>query len=273
MRKIFDSHAHVFPDKIAQKAADNIGSFYSIPMGLDGSVSTLLGLQKHYGITGFLIQSVATVPQQVESINNFIAETVKQHPDSFIGFGALHPDMEDPEKEIERIITLGLRGVKLHPDFQNFKADSPEAMRLYALLEGKLPLLIHAGDRRYDLSHPKRIAHILEQFPKLDVIAAHFGGWSQWDEAQQWLGGKRVWVDTSSSLYELSPERAKELIKAFGEDYVLFGTDYPMWEIGEELNRFDQLKLPEQTQEKILYQNLMGLLRRYPNVHAISNKE
>ena len=71
----------------------------------------------------------------------------------------------------------------------------------------------------------------------------------------------------------MSPERAKELIKAFGEDYVLFGTDYPMWEIGEELNRFDQLKLPEQTQEKILYQNLMGLLKRYPNVHAISNKE
>ena len=257
---IIDSHAHVFPDKIAEKATESIGDFYSIPMDLDGSVGTLLKLSEAYGVSSFLIQSVATTPQQVCSINDFIAGTVRQYPEKFIGFGALHPDFENLEQEIDRICSLGLKGVKLHPDFQKFEADSAAAMRLYAAMEGKLPLLIHAGDKRYGYSHPKRIAHILDAFPKLDVIAAHFGGWSQWNEAQKWLEGKRVWVDTSSSLYELSPERARELISCFGEDYVLFGTDYPMWRVNEELERFYALGLSEEVQEKILHKNVERLL-------------
>ncbi len=263
MRTVIDAHAHVFPGKIAAKATESIGDFYDIPMDLDGSVETLLRLKERYGISKFLIQSVATTPQQVASINDFIAETVRSHPDTFIGFGALHPDMEAPEKEIERILSLGLKGVKLHPDFQRFEADSPAAMRLYAPMEGRLPLLIHAGDKRYDYSHPRRIANILSAFPKLDVIAAHFGGWSQWDEAQEYLKGKRVWVDTSSSLYEVPPKHAKELFDGFGEDYVLFGTDYPMWKVNEELERLEQLGLSDTQMEKVLHLNverLLGLL-------------
>ena len=127
-------------------------------------------------------------------------------------------------------------------------------------MEGRLPLLIHAGDKRYDYSHPRRIANILNRFPKLDVIAAHFGGWSQWDEAQAYLKGKRVWVDTSSSLYDISPERAKELVDDFGEDFVLFGTDYPMWKVNEELERLGKLGLSESQLEKILHLNVERLL-------------
>lgn len=260
LRKIIDSHAHVFPDKIAEKATESIGEFYSLPMGLDGSVRTLLELSEKHGISAFLIQSVATAPQQVQSINDFIAGVVKQFPDKFIGFGALHPGMDEPEQEIERILALGLKGVKLHPDFQKFEADSEAAMRLYALMEGRLPLLIHAGDKRYGYSRPQRIAHILDAFPKLDVIAAHFGGWSQWEESQRCLAGRRVWIDTSSSLYDLAPERARELIGSFGEDYVLFGTDYPMWRVDEELERLSALGLSELVMEKILHENLERLL-------------
>ena len=260
MRIVIDAHAHVFPDKIAAKATENIGDFYHLSMDLDGSVSTLLKLKERYEVSKFLIQSVATTPLQVESINDFIARTVRENPETFIGFGTLHPDMENPEREIERIEALGLKGVKLHPDFQTFEADSPKAMRLYELLQGRLPVLIHAGDRRYNYSNPKRISNILKAYPDLNLIAAHFGGWSQWDEAEKYLSGKRVWVDTSSSLYELSAERARELIDCFGEDYVLFGTDYPMWRIDEELERLSHLKLSEEQLEKILHLNVERLL-------------
>ena len=174
MRTIIDAHAHVFPGKIAAKATESIGEFYDIPMDLDGSVETLLRLKERYGVSKFLIQSVATTPLQVASINDFIARTVEEHSDTFIGFGALHPNMEAPEKEIERILSLGLKGVKLHPDFQKFEADSPAAIRIYEAMEGRLPLLIHAGDKRYDYFHPRRIANIFNWFPKLDVIAPHF---------------------------------------------------------------------------------------------------
>lgn len=263
MRTIIDAHAHVFPSKIAAKATKSIGAFYDIPMDLDGSVETLLQMKKQYGISKFLIQSVATTPVQVHSINDFIARTVEEHPDTFIGFGALHPDMEEPEKEIERILSLGLKGVKLHPDFQKFEADSLAAMRLYEPMEGRLPLLIHAGDKRYHYSHPSQIANIIDRFPNLDVIAAHFGGWSEWDAAPKYLQGRRVWVDTSSSLYEITPEKARELIDCFGEDFVFFGTDYPMWKVNEELERLNQLELSDEQLEKILHLNVERLLAKY----------
>ena len=69
---IIDSHAHIFPQKIAEKATINIGKFYDIVMDLNGSVDMLLAQAEKVGITKSVVHSVATVPQQVCSINDFI---------------------------------------------------------------------------------------------------------------------------------------------------------------------------------------------------------
>ena len=261
MRMIIDAHAHVFPSKIAAKATESIGNFYDIPMDLDGSVEGLLRIKETTGIAKFLIHSVATTPKQVRSINDFIAATVKEYPDTFIGFGSLHPDMENAAEEVERMIALGLKGVKLHPDFQKFDIDGEASLRLCRIFAGRLPLLVHAGDNRHFYSSPDKIARVLDAIPALDLIAAHFGGWSQWAEAEKELAGKRVWVDTSSSLYRITPERARELVDVFGVDYVLFGTDYPMWKADEELERLSELGLSEEELEKILHLNAERLLK------------
>lgn len=258
--RILDAHAHIFPNKIAQKATVNIGKFYDLSMDLDGTVSTLLHLGDLFHVEKFLVQSVATVPEQVQSINDFISQQVQQHPDRLIGFASLHPDMKGIDEEIDRVIELGLKGIKLHPDFQLFHADDDKAMRIYEKIEGRLPLLIHAGDHRYDYSGPKRIANILAAFPKLDVIAAHFGGWSQWEEAEKYLAGKRIWVDTSSTMYEVDSTRVRHMIQAFGSDRVLFGTDYPMWRVNDELEYMMQLNLDEKVLQDILYYNAARLL-------------
>ena len=258
---IIDSHAHIFPDKIAQKAVAGIGNFYKeLTMHCDGTAASLIKQGEAAGISKFIVQSVATVPVQVESINDFIADCVKKYPDKFIGFAAMHPDYEGPEKEIERAISLGLKGVKLHPDFQQFAIDDPKAMKIYEIIEGRLPLLIHTGDIRYKYSHPQMLVNVLERFPKLDVIGAHFGGWSEWDNAAKILGGRRLWVDTSSSLYSMSPEHARELIDAFGTENVLFGTDYPMWTAEHELELFNKIPLNEKEREMILHENAEKLL-------------
>lgn len=264
MYRVFDAHAHIFPDKIAQKATENIGKFYDLSMDLNGTVDTLLQLGDTYHVERFLVQSVATVPEQVQSINDFISGQVALHPDRLTGFASLHPDMAGMDEEIDRVISLGLKGVKLHPDFQLFHADDDKAMKLYEKIEGRLPLLIHAGDHRYDYSGPKRIANILASFPKLDVIAAHFGGWSQWDEAERYLAGKRVWVDTSSTMYEVAPEQVHRMIQAFGADRVLFGTDYPMWKVNDELDMMMNLGLEEKVLQDILYNNTARLLGMGP---------
>ena len=104
---------------------------------------------KQAGIDRFVVHSVAVTPKQVQSINNFIAEECAAHRE-FFGFGTLHADMEDPRSEIERIEALGLRGIKIHPDTQRFNMDDPKMMAIYEMLEGRLPVLIHCGDYRYD---------------------------------------------------------------------------------------------------------------------------
>ena len=259
---IIDAHAHIFPDKIAEKAVAGIGSFYGelTMMNNSGSAETLIKTGEAAGVSKFLVQSVATVAAQVENINNFISDCVKKYPGKFIGFAAMHPDYENVEAEIERAISLGLKGVKLHPDFQEFQIDDERAMRIYEVMEGKLPLLIHMGDSRYNWSKPEMLAKVLERFPKLDVIGAHFGGWSEWDRAAEILGGKRLWVDTSSSLYAMTPEHARELIDAYGVERVLFGTDFPMWTAESELKMFDKIPLNEKEREMILHENAERLL-------------
>lgn len=258
---IIDAHAHIFPNKIAEKAVAGIGSFYSgLTMRCDGTAEGLISSGAAAGVTKFIVQSVATVPEQVKSINDFIARSVNKYPDNFIGFAAMHPDCPDIEKEIDRAISLGLKGVKLHPDFQRFCIDDPKAMKIYEIIEGRLPVLIHTGDSRYQWSKPSRLVGVLEAFPKLDVIAAHFGGWSEWDDAAGFLGGKRLWVDTSSSLYAISPQRARGLIDIFGVQNVLFGTDYPMWTAADEMEMLNKIDLTEKEREMILCENAERLL-------------
>lgn len=261
--KIFDAHCHIFPEKIAQKASTNIGRFYGLNMEFDGSVNTLMKLYKRVGVNGCLVQSVATVPAQVEHINDFIAQSVRDNPDMFVGFCSLHPEMEKKaiRAEIDRAMSMGLKGIKLHPDFQKFKIDDKSVYSIYEAAEGRLPILFHTGDKRFDYSSPKQLANALKDFPKLVVIGAHFGGWSQWGEGEKYLADNpNVYVDTSSSLYAVSPEQAREYIFAFTPDRVMFGTDYPMWNVENEIKNIEKLKLSESDREKIMYKTAYKLL-------------
>lgn len=257
--KIIDAHAHIFPDKIAAGASGGIARFYDMPTVYDGRVDTLFDAGEAAGVSHFVVQSVATVPEQVSSINQFIAGQMQCHPDRLTGLGTLHPSSADVGADFDQIIQLGLKGIKLHPDFQKFNIDDPAAFAIYERAEGVLPMLIHSGDHRYDYSHPRRLKRALRQFPKLTVIAAHFGGWSVWPEAAAHLTDTGVYVDTSSSLYALSAAQAREMIDLFGADHVLFGTDYPMWDYKIEMERFDRLDLDELSRQKILYGNAKRL--------------
>ena len=252
--RIFDFHCHIFPDKIAVKASSATGSYYGVPMCHDGTVSTLLAASAAAGVTDCLVCSAATRPEQVRSINDYIAAEAGAHP-AFIGFGSLHPYMEGLADEVDRMIRIGVRGVKLHADFQHFRLDDPRAYALYEAVEGRLPLLLHMGDRNTENTTPEQLADIVRRFPRLDVVGAHFGGYSVWERAARVLPDTGVHVDTSSCLGFLTPERGTELVRAFGAERCFFGTDYPMWDHTEELARFDQLGLDESERNAVLWEN------------------
>ncbi len=257
---IIDAHAHIYPDKIAEKAAAGINGFYNMKVRYDGRLDTLLKEGTAAGVDKFLVQSVATTPEQVKSINNFISDSVKNYPDRLIGFGAMHPDFGDIEGETERIISLGLKGIKLHSDFQKFNIDDKRAYPIYEAAEGRLPILFHVGDPRYDYSSPERLLNIVKQFPRLTAIGAHFAGWSCWQKGAELFAHSRIYTDCSSSLYALSSDEAAKIIRMIGVERVMWGTDYPMWDAKEELTRFDRLPLNDAEKERILYKNSEELL-------------
>ena len=262
---IIDVHAHVFPDKLAEKASVNIGHFYGLNMKYNGTVESLLKEGTAAGVDKFVIHSVATSPKQVDSINHFIHDTYMNNKDIFIGFCSLHPDSEKLEEEFDWAMENGLKGIKLHPDFQKFYIDDDKAMRIYELAEGVCPIIMHMGDYRTEYSKSDRLVKVLDKFPNLDVIAAHFGGFSEWDTAAATLSlaKSRVYVDTSSSTFRLAPNQIRELIDIYGADRVLFGTDYPMWGAQGELDYFKNVEITDDEWDMISHKNFENLMLKY----------
>ena len=254
---VIDAHCHIYPDKIAKRAVAGTDGFYGTESLCKGTVSDLLEIGKKAGVDHFVVQSVATAPKQVHSINEFIAKSVSESNGRLTGLGALHPDSEDMAGDIEKIIELGLNGVKLHPDIQRFAVDDPKCFEMYRICsEYKLPILMHTGDYRYDFSNPDRVKCVLEMFPDLTVVGAHMGGWSVWDDAvKKLVNFKNLYVDCSSTFPFTSIDVAKRAISAYGPDRVLFGTDYPMWSPVSELEIFMSLGLSDMDVKKILSEN------------------
>lgn len=255
---IFDIHTHAYPEKVAGKAVAFLNSYYGIQCEGDGTIGDLKRSAAASGVSGLLVHAVATRPDQVENVNTWIGGEIGG---TVYGFGTIHPGYANVEKEIARIQTLGLKGIKLHPDFQHYYADSPEMDKIYEIAESAgLPVLIHAGDRNTDFSSPRRIANIKKRFPRIVIVAANLGGYSEWDEAVDNIIGRDIYIDTSSSLWALGPEKALRIIRAHDIDKILFGTDYPLTKHAGEIRRFESMCLSDAEKEKIYSANAKKLL-------------
>lgn len=259
--KTVDFHAHAFPDKIAEKAAQNLETYYDMPLVSKGHFDTLLQKANAANIDKLVILSTATKPAQVENVNSYLASLVEENPDQLVGFGTIHPGYADYKNELRRVKKLGLRGIKLHADFQGFDLDTKEMLPVYEeIVKLGLPVLFHMGDRTYDKTSPKRLARLLDLFPEMTAIGAHLGGVFMWDESIEYLVGRNLYFDTSSTLHELSPEKFTYIVRKHGVDKILFGTDYPLSDYELEHKRFGQLDLTDEEKEKIFYKNAYKLL-------------
>ena len=257
--RIADIHAHIFPHKIAAKASASIGGFYNAS---SSHIATLENLQEQEDLAGievFAASSSATGPSQVAHLNDFIGQCI-QGRTNIIGFGSLYPTMEGWEPELERMQALGIRGIKIHPDFQKINLDEPKAVDMYrAIAKAGLPVLFHMGDARFDYSAPERLTNLIRQVPDLVAIAAHFGGWQAWDRSYAHILPENVFYDTSSSLMFLGKQKALDFLEKMGPQRFLFGTDFPMWTPKTELQRFLDLGLDETTRDRILFGNFAAL--------------
>ena len=258
---LIDIHTHIYPDKIARKAADSVRDFYDLEgsLQMDGTVDMLLKRGAEAGISHFVVLPVSNGPTHVRSINNFILEQTKTH-DNFIGFGTVHAAMENIEEEVDRILSVGLKGIKMHPDSQRFNIDDERLFPVYDAIRGRIPVLLHMGDRRYDFSHPARLRKVLAQFPDLQVIAAHFGGYSMFETARENLEDTPCVFDISSAMMFMQPGEAEGYINRYGAERMAYGTDYPLWDPVTEVQRFRRLKLTGEQFDQISYKTAQRIL-------------
>ena len=278
---IIDAHCHIYPEKIAARAVASTDDFYNTHAHGTGLVQNLIASGEEAGYDGYVVQSVASTPPHVTSINRFIAGAVTATEAEgkhglLTGLGTLHPDLEDVEGAVDEIVSYGLHGIKLHPDMQKFNIDAPRAYPIYAgCRERGLPIHMHMGDPRFDYSHPDRLYRIMRDFPGLTVVGAHMGGWANWDYACERLSDmENLYVDTSSSIAtpgkeygiephvtSLSAEKAAALIRAWGADKVLYGTDYPMWSQKADMEAFFAIGLTDAENRAILSENAKRVFR------------
>ena len=259
--QIIDIHTHIYPEKIARRATDSVRDFYQLrgSPDMNGTVDLLRQRGKQAGISRFVVLPVSNAANRVRSINSFILEQVGLHED-FIGFGTVHAAMEDLSGEVEWILGNGLKGIKMHPDSQRFPIDDPRLFPVYDAVEGKIPVMLHMGDPRYNYSHPLRLRRVLENFPDLQVIAAHFGGYSMFETARELLHDTSCIFDISSAMMFMEPGQAERYINFYGAERMAYGTDYPLWDPVREVRRFQELKLTETQFDQIAHKTAERIL-------------
>lgn len=231
-----DVHTHAFHPKIAAKVVDQLERHYGIPPVGDGLLEDLLPRLDRAGIGHCAVHSAATAAAQVRPANDW-AMALQRQCDRVVAFGTLHPDYAAWEAELERLAAAGIRGLKLHPDFQGFDLDDGRLRPWFEAMQGRFTLMVHIGDvtpPERSPSSPVKLRRVLDDFPRLRVIAAHFGGYRHWAWVVEALAGTAVYLDTSSSLFAIPQDLLEQIWRSFPRRQFLFGSDYPLFDPGAE---------------------------------------
>jgi uncharacterized protein len=236
---LIDFHTHLFHPKIAARVLGQLHSHYGIaPVGT-GLVEDLRARLRAAGLDGAVVHTAATKPAQVVPANNWAIEL--SHPGTgLFAFGTIHPAFGRWEDELDRLERHGIKGVKLHPDFQGFDLDDPALLPILESMTGRFIVLSHVGDRRdSDIapSSPHKLATIRSRFPGLTLVAAHLGGYLQWEEALDHLVGSDIYLDTSSSLPFIDEGLLRSIFRKHPIERILFGSDYPLFDPASEIER------------------------------------
>lgn len=263
---IIDFHTHIFPDKIAEAAIFSMSERSNLKPDTDGTVSGLLKSMESSGIDFSVVLPVATSPRQFDSINRFAAEI--NGNGGLYSFGGIHPDCEAVEEKLDHIKSLGLRGIKLHPDYQGVFIDDDRYVRIisYCIKIG-LYVCTHSGlDVGYpDTVHctPDRVLSLLSKLPEHNeprLILAHVGACCMFDEVEELLVGKNVYFDLAFCLDRISKGQLLRIIEKHGSDRILFASDSPWASQQKFLRIFNSLDLPADDYDNIAYRNAKRIL-------------
>ncbi|MDY3031902.1 MAG: amidohydrolase family protein [Clostridia bacterium] len=266
---IIDFHTHIFPDKIAKRTIEaleeNIArlNIYEGHAVIGGALDDLKKSMTENNIDVSVVLPIATAPHQTNTINKFAAE-INGH-DGIFSFGSLHPSQENAEEILEGIKAAGLLGIKLHPEYQQSYIDSPECIKILKKCEDLgLYTVLHAGN---DIGvappvhcAPERLSHVLEYVKGDKIIAAHLGGWQDWDNVEKYLVGTPILLDTAYTVFFIERSQLIRIIKNHGSEKILFATDSPWEAQGKSAEYVRSLELEQGDIDNIMYKNAQKIL-------------
>ena len=291
---IINIHTHTFPPRIAEAALRSMQENSHTALFSDGTEEGLTADMKRTGIGLSVVQPVATNPEKVCHINDNVIRVNRRIKETGIcSFGAMHPAMKNSEAELERLAREGVRGIKLHPCYEDTDIDHPDTIRILRKCgELGMIVLIHSG---WDVgipgseaALPRKIRNALDAAGRVRMIAAHMGGWKCWEEASRLLPETGISLDTAFSLGRmtrapgdghwkdaelelLSPDAFCAMVHLFGTDRILFGTDSPWADAGEEISKIKALPLTEEEIAAILGGNAERLLETGKTAYKETN--
>jgi predicted TIM-barrel fold metal-dependent hydrolase len=230
---IIDFHAHIFTDNIAKTALPVLAERAKINPFTDATSSGLINSMRLAGIDYSVIANIATRMEQVPKINNWAIKLSSENS-QIISLGTLHPQMSliEIKQELTKLSANNIKGIKMHPDYQDFYVDDPVVFPMYeAIADSGLFILFHSGIDigLPDEIHctPSRLLNLREHKINVKIVAAHMGGYQMWDDVEKYLIGTNICLDTSFSVSELGSEKITQIIRNHGVSNILFGSDSP----------------------------------------------
>lgn len=266
---VIDAHVHLYPESLAPKVVPALAARFGNAPAFDGTIGQCSAANDACGIVLALNLPVATRAEHVSHTNAFWAAYAKPDPSRaarVLSLAALHPAVPDAAAEVGRIAEQGFRGIKFHPEYQQFRFNDAHMDDVWAAMAEKgLVAYLHAGGERvfnppYH-STPGEIARLHARFPRLRIVAAHLGGFGMWDETEQTLLGKDVALDLSHTFFWMDHARIARMIKRHGPERILFGTDAPWQQPQKVLEAFLSLRLDEKACRSICYDNACAWFR------------
>lgn len=279
---IIDFHTHTFPDALAEKTIPILSEKANIINYTDGTNTNLLASMKEASITYSVILPIATKPTQTEKLNILAAQTNEtSNKTGLISFGSIHPDNEDYKERIKQAASLGIKGMKLHPCYQDTPADDIRILNIVDYMQQQgLITIFHAG---YDAGYPgnthatpQRFLNLIETTNPQKLVLAHMGSWGCWEEVEELLVGQNVYFDTAYCLVDMVPriqgsiteeeskmlssEQFERIVKKHGADKVLFASDSPWGSQKETLERLEATDLTDEEKRLIKGKNAAKLL-------------
>ena len=260
---LIDFHTHCFPEKIAPIAMERL-SFASggLINYTDGTLADLKRSMKQDGVDISVVLNIATNSGQQTKVNDF-AKSINSEQDIF-SFGSVFPHSPNAFEELERIKDMGMKGIKLHPDYQGFSVDDPKLFPLYKKISSLgLITVFHAGfDYGFAPPYggtPDKMIKALAHFDP-PVVAAHWGGINCNEDVLKYLCGTDIYIDTSFGYCMMPKHYAEKIIEKHGTDRILFGTDTPWHNANLEMRLLNNLNLSDSDMNKITHLNAQKLL-------------